>query len=257
MDFIDTHAHLFLPDFAEDLSNVIDRARNKGIRKILLPNIDKSTIARMLELCRAYPGYCFPMIGLHPTSVKEDFAEELDEVEKYLNLQEFIAIGEVGIDLYWDKTYLPQQLEAFTYQIRLSRKYSLPLVIHSRDSFNEIVQVLHKEHNGSPYSGIFHSFSGNLEQANEVINLGFKIGMNGVVTFKNSGLDKVIKDIPLEYIVLETDAPYLTPVPYRGKRNESEYIVYIAEKIADIKNISPEEVGRITTQTAKTLFKLS
>jgi TatD DNase family protein len=257
MEFIDTHAHLFLPEFDEDRSLVVERAINAGIRTILLPNIDKDTIRAMLELCETYPTNCYPMIGLHPTSVKEDFAVHLAEVEKYLGLNEFVAIGEVGIDLYWDKTYLAQQREAFVYQIDLARKHSLPLVIHSRDSFAEIVEILHQQYNGKPYSGVFHSFSGNLDQAREVVELGFKIGINGVVTFKNSTLGAVVKDISLDDILLETDAPYLTPVPHRGKRNESAYIPYIAGKISEIKGVSVEEVGKMTSQTAKILFKLN
>ena len=257
MDFIDTHAHLFLPEFDEDRFLVIERAINKGVRKMLLPNIDKYSIGSMLELCNTYPDYCYPMIGLHPTSVKDDFNDHLNEVEKYLETHNFVAIGEVGIDLYWDKTYLPQQCEAFIHQIGLAGKHSLPLVIHSRDSFAEIMQILRKQYNGLPYSGIFHSFSGNSEQAREVIELGFHLGINGVVTFKNSSLGEVIKNVGLENIVLETDAPYLTPAPYRGRRNESAYVVHVAEKIAEIKNITLAEVGQVTTRTAKMIFKLS
>ena len=257
MEFIDSHAHLFATEFDEDRSLVVERAIHEGICKMLLPNIDKDTIEPMLELCKAYPDYCFPMIGLHPTSVKEDYKDHLAIIEKYLESHRFVAIGEVGIDLYWDKTHLPQQQEAFVYQIELARKYSLPLVIHSRESFVEIVEILHKLRNGSSYSGVFHSFSGNAAQANEAIELGFKIGINGVVTFKNSTLGEVISNIPLQHLLLETDAPYLTPVPKRGKRNESAYIPYIAAKIAEIKGIAIEEVGKVTTLAAKTLFKLT
>ena len=257
MEFIDTHAHLFLPEFDEDRSLVVERAIDKRISRILLPNIDKHSIEPMLALCNAYPDYCYPMIGLHPTSVKDDFSDHLFEIEKYLTSHIFVAIGEVGIDLYWDKTYLPQQQEAFIYQIELARKHSLPLIIHSRDSFVEILEILHKHREGKPYSGIFHSFSGTKEQAKEIIDLGFKIGINGVVTFKNTTLGEVIKEISLEDIVLETDAPYLTPVPHRGKRNESAYIPYIAGKIAEMKGITIEEVAKVTTLVAKKLFKLT
>jgi TatD DNase family protein len=257
MELIDTHAHLFLPDFEEDYSQVMERALQTGVRKILLPNIDASTIDAMLKLCSLYPDFCYPMIGLHPTSVKEDYAKHLNEIKKILDLHQFIAIGEVGIDLYWDKTFLSQQREAFIDQIDLARKYSLPLVIHSRESYHEILEILHCCDNGSPYSGVFHSFSGNTEQANEVIEMGFKLGISGVVTFKNSGIAEVIRNISLENIVLETDAPYLTPVPNRGKRNESCYLVYIAEKIAEIKDLTAMEVGRVTSKNANTIFKLS
>lgn len=257
MEFIDTHAHLFLSEFDEDRSLVVERAVDCGIQKMLLPNIDKHTIKPMLDLCAMYPANCFPMIGLHPTSVKEDYAEHLAVIEKSLNAQAFVAIGEVGIDLYWDKTYLAQQREALIHQIELARKYKLPLVIHSRDSFHEIVEILHQQRDGNRYSGVFHSFSGNAGQASEVIAMGFAIGINGVVTFKNSNLGEVIRDVALENLLLETDAPYLTPVPHRGKRNESSYIPHIAQKIAEIKGVSIEAVAEATTETAKTLFKLN
>lgn len=257
MEFVDTHAHLFLPEFDEDRSSVVERAMLRGVRTMLLPNIDKHSIEPMLELCASYPAHCFPMIGLHPTSVNDDYHHHLVEIEKYLAAHKFIAIGEVGIDLYWDKTYLAQQREVFAYHIELARKHSLPLVIHSRDSFAEIAEILHAHHQGEPYAGVFHSFSGTTEQAEEAIELGFKLGINGVVTFKNSTLGDVLREISLEDILLETDAPYLTPVPYRGKRNESAYIPYIAGKIAEIKHVPVEDVAAVTTRNANTLFKLT
>jgi TatD DNase family protein len=256
MEFIDTHTHLFAEDFNEDRFQVIERAIEAGIKKMLLPNIDRDTIEPMLELCAAFPVNCFPMIGLHPTSVKEDYKEHLKDVEKYLQSHKFCAIGEVGIDLYWDKSYFAMQSEAFIYQIELSRKHRLPLVIHSRDSHNEIIEILHKQYDKQLYTGVFHSFTGTMDQAKEVIDMGFKIGINGVVTFKNTKLDDVIKNIDLRNIVLETDSPYLTPVPYRGKRNESSYLFNIVNKIADIKQISPDVVGEITTLTANSVFNL-
>jgi len=257
MEFIDTHAHLFLPEYDEDQPMVIKRAIEAGIDKMLLPNIDEASIVPMLELCKAFPANCFPMIGLHPTSVKDDYQEHLRTIEKYLQTHTFVAIGEIGMDLYWDKTYLAQQSEAFAFQVGLARKYSLPLVIHSRDAYAETIEVLNRESRNLPYSGVFHSFPGNAEQAKEVIALGFKIGINGVVTFKNSKIVDVVRKIPIEHILLETDAPYLTPVPKRGQRNEPYYILNIAEKIAEIKQTSLAKVAQITTQSAKTLFKLN
>jgi TatD DNase family protein len=256
MEFIDTHTHLFAEDFNEDRTQVVERAIQTGVNKMLLPNIDRYTIEPMLALCEAFPNHCFPMIGLHPTSVKEDYKEHIADVEAYLLIHQFCAIGEVGIDLYWDKSFFTQQCEAFIHQIELSRKYELPLVIHSRDSHSEIIEILHQQQNKQLYKGIFHSFTGNPDQANEAIDLGFKIGINGVVTFKNSKLDEVVKNIDLKQIVLETDSPYLTPVPNRGKRNESANLRYIANKIAEIKQTSPEVVGQITTLTANSVFNL-
>jgi len=256
MEFIDTHTHLFLPEFNEDRFQVIERAILAGVQKMLLPNIDKNTVESMLELSSAFPDHCIPMIGLHPTSVKEDYLEHIMIMEKYLHSHKFCAIGEVGIDLYWDKSYLVQQQKAFIHQIELARKYELPLVIHSRDSYQEIVDILHQQNNGQLYSGIFHSFSGNTSQAEEVIKLGFKLGINGVVTFKNSNLGEVLQHVNLKNIVLETDSPYLTPVPKRGQRNESAYLTYIANKIAEIKQVSPDEVAKTTTFTAISVFKL-
>lgn len=256
MDFIDTHTHLYLPDFDADRTLVVERAIHSGINKMLLPNIDSYSIASMLDLCSKFPLHCFPMIGLHPTSVKDDYQTHLEDVSKYLSSHQFIAIGEVGIDLYWDKTYFAQQCDAFRYQVELARKHSLPLVIHSRDSFDEILEILETLYQGTQFSGVFHSFSGDADQAKRVIDMGFKIGINGVVTFKNSTLGDAVREIALEHLLLETDAPYLTPVPYRGKRNESSYIPFVAGKIAEIKGITIEEVAKVTTQTANALFKL-
>lgn len=256
MEFIDTHTHLFAEEFNEDRFQVVERAIQSGVKKMLLPNIDRYTIEPMLELCAAYPDNCFPMIGLHPTSVKEDFKDHLEVIEKYLQTHKFCAIGEVGIDLYWDKSFLAQQSEAFIHQIELARKHDLPLVIHSRDSYDEIIAILHKLQGNQLYTGVFHSFTGTTDQAKEVIDMGFKIGINGVVTFKNSKLDEAVKNVELKNIILETDSPYLTPTPHRGKRNESAYLLYIANKIADIKQVSPEVVGEITSHTANAVFNL-
>lgn len=256
MEFVDSHAHLFAVEFDEDRSLTVERAIHEGVNKMILPNIDKETIGPMLEMCNAFPDNCFPTIGLHPTSVKEDYQDHLKVIDYYLINHHFKAIGEVGIDLYWDKTFFQQQCEAFVYQIELARKFALPLIIHSRDSFAEILEILQTQHRGLSYNGVFHSFSGTIDQAHEVVSLGFKIGLNGIVTFKNSSLGEVVKGIALEHILLETDAPYLAPVPKRGKRNESAYIPFIAAKIAETKGIPIGRVAEVTTHTAKTLFNL-
>ena len=263
MELIDTHTHLFSSEFDNDRPQVVERAKALGVTKMLLPNIDLSTIDAMLQMCSSFPDNCFPMIGLHPTSVKEDFQEQLESIETYLKKQTFIAIGEVGIDLYWDQTFLKQQREAFAFQVDLSRSYSLPLVIHCREStanertcFDNIIEVLRNKNNGSSYSGVFHSFPGNPEQAQEVIAMGFKLGINGIVTFKNSKLKEVVSSVALEHLLLETDSPYLTPVPYRGKRNESAYLVHVAQQISEIKNVPLADVAQTITQTSKRLFNL-
>lgn len=256
MEFIDTHTHLYLSDFNSDRTKVIENAIAAGVNTMLLPNIDSKTIDQMMLLCEQYPKNCFPMIGLHPTSVKEDYRIHINLVRSTLKTHKFIAIGEVGIDLHWVKSFFDQQCEAFIAQLLMAREYSLPIVIHSRDSFHEIIEILKTNRTSTPYKGVFHSFSGNLEQANEAISLGFKIGINGVVTFKNAAISEVIKEIPLANLLLETDSPFLTPVPYRGKRNESSYLIYIASRIAEIKQISIEEVAMSTTNSAKSLFNL-
>jgi TatD DNase family protein len=256
MEFIDTHTHLYATEFDTDRQMVVERAISSGVSYMLLPNINSHTVEDMLRLCKVFPEHCLPMIGLHPTSVNEDYQKELAIVEACLPDKRFIAIGEVGIDLYWDKTFLKQQLDAFSFQIDIARKHSLPLVIHCRESFEEIIKIVREKFNGDAYSGVFHSFPGTAEQAKQVIDFGFKIGINGVVTFKKSGQRELVEATPLEHIILETDAPYLTPVPYRGKRNESSYLTYIAQQIADIKKVSVAEVAKTTTNTARILFKL-
>jgi len=238
-----------------DRDQVIANAKNAGVEKVLLPNVDSHTILPLLELSSKYPDFCLPMIGLHPTSVNENFEQELEMVESWLKKQKFYAIGEIGIDLYWDKTFLKQQEEVFKYQIKLAKKYDLPIIIHARDSFDEIFNIVEREIDSS-LKGIFHAFTGNLEQAKQIIDWGFFIGIGGIVTFKNSHLRDVIKKIDINHLVLETDSPYLAPVPYRGKRNESAYIQIIAQKIAEIKEISLDEVAQITTSNAKKRFKI-
>ncbi|OFX88239.1 MAG: hydrolase TatD [Bacteroidetes bacterium GWF2_33_16] len=255
MHFIDTHTHLFLPEFDEDRNQVVERAIQKGVVKLLLPNVDNQTINPLLQLCKKFPDYCFPMIGLHPTSVKENFKNDLKKLDDLINQEKFVAIGETGIDLYWDKTFFDQQQEAFIYQINLAKKHKIPIVIHARDSFNEIFSIMHQYVDDS-LTGVFHAFTGNLEQAKQIIEWGFMIGIGGIVTFKNSGLDKIVEFIDLNHIVLESDSPYLAPVPHRGKRNESSYIITVAEKIAQLKDCPLAEIAEKTTHNASVLFKL-
>jgi len=252
----DTHTHLYLPDFKDDIDTVINSASGLGVQRIFLPNIDSTTIDDLLGLVQSYPNICFPMMGLHPCSVKEDYKEELDIVVKQLDSGDYCAVGEIGIDLHWDKTFFSQQQEAFRSQIELAKQMGLPIVIHSRNSFEEIFEII-DELNNDQLSGIFHCFSGTLEQANKIIDYGgFKLGIGGVVTFKNSGLDKVVEQIELEHLVLETDSPYLAPVPFRGKRNETPYIIHIAEKVAELHNVDIAVVAEITTANSKEIFKI-
>ncbi len=254
MILTDTHTHLYAEQFDEDIDTVIANCIDKGIERLFLPNIDSSSIDGMMGLGEKYPDNCFPMMGLHPTSVKANYKEELALVEAWLSKRQFCAIGEIGIDLYWDKTLLKEQQDAFRHQIELAKKHNLPFVIHCRDSFDEIFEIL-DELNDAKMRGIFHCFTGNIEQANHIINYGdFKIGIGGVVTFKNSGLDKTVAQIDISHLVLETDAPYLAPTPYRGKRNESTYLYNIAEKVADIYGLQIEDVAKITTENSKAVF---
>jgi len=250
---IDSHSHIYSEDYSDDLEQVINRAYQCNVRKIVLPNIDSSSLKSMIDLSNAYPQICFPLIGLHPTSVNEDYKDELQLIDFWLNKRKFYGIGEIGIDLYWDKTFLNEQIIVFRHQLQLAKKYELPVVIHVRDSFEQAFNTLVPELDGK-LTGVFHSFSGTMEQARKVIEIGFKIGVNGMITFKNSGLDTIIRQISPENLLLETDSPYLTPVPFRGKRNESSYLIYIAKKIAELHNIPVEEIARITTENAEKLF---
>jgi TatD DNase family protein len=252
---IDSHTHLYLDDFTNDLDSTLKRALQNDVRSMIIPNIDSTSVDPMLELCRNYPENCFPCMGLHPGSVNKDFLSELEMVEQWLEREKFVAIGEVGIDLYWDKTFIKEQIEAFRFQLHLAKKYNLPVIIHSRNALNEIIQIL----NEKPFSevkAVFHCFPGSLEQAQYLVKKGYFIGIGGVVTYKNSGMAKVAKEIPLENIFLETDAPYLPPIPYRGQRNESAYIKTIAEFIAGIRNCSIEEVASITTSVSCSFFNI-
>lgn len=257
MDFIDTHTHLYSSQFDEDRDEIVLDCIEKGISKLLLPNIDLTSIDGMMYLVEKYPNTCYPMLGLHPCSVDKHVDDTLEKLEVYLTENhKFIAVGEIGIDLYWDKTFLIQQIKAFEIQINWAKKYNLPIVIHARDSFDQIFEVLDRL-NDEQLRGVFHCFTGDLNQAKKVLSYGgFKLGVGGVVTFKKSGLDEVLKNISLEHLILETDSPYLAPTPYRGKRNESTYIPLIAQKLSSIYGISEEEIGSITTQNALNLFKL-
>ncbi len=252
--YIDTHTHLYSEEFKEDRNELILKAISNGIDKFYLPNIDSQSIDGMLALEKQFPNVCLPMMGLHPCSVKENYQEELATVKQWLDKRRFDAIGEIGLDLYWDKTFAKEQEFAFKQQINWALEFNYTIVIHCRNAFDEIYTIL-KSYNKLP-KAIFHCFSGNTEQAEQIIALGnFKLGIGGVVTFKNSGLDKVVEAIDLEHLVLETDAPYLAPIPYRGKRNESTYIPLIAQKIADIKKCNITEVATITTKNAVNIFE--
>ncbi len=250
---IDTHSHIYSTDFIHDLDEVIQRAYSNDVRKIILPNIDSSSVKNLLNLVDTYPHICIPLMGLHPTSVNHDYQEELQVVDYWLKKRKFYGIGEVGIDLYWDKSFLEEQTHAFRFQLELARQYQLPVVVHVRDSFEEVYNVLLgvKDDN---LNGVFHSFTGTIEQAKLITDLGFKIGVGGIVTFKKSGLDQIIKQIDPSHLILETDSPYLTPFPFRGKRNESSYLIYIAQKIADLHQMTVGEIAKITTENARKLF---
>ena len=257
MQFIDTHSHLYSEQFDKDRSKVITDAISVGVDTILLPNISRNSTKGMLDLCSEFPNNCFPMMGLHPCDVtEENYDAEIAHVKKQLAIENYIGVGEIGLDLYWNKTTLEIQKKAFIYQVELAKKYHLPIAIHVRDSFNEAIEII-ESLNDKTLRGVFHCFTGDIKDAKRVINLeGFYLGIGGVLTFKNSGLDKTIAEIDLKNLILETDAPYLAPTPFRGKRNESKYIINIAKKIAEAHNISIEKVAEITTKNAKTLFKI-
>lgn len=250
---IDTHTHLYLKQFDDDRKEVIERAEEAGIKKFFLPNIDSQSIDSMLQMEIDFPNKCFAMMGLHPCSVKENYEEELKIVENWLQKRKFCAIGEIGIDLYWDKSFFEQQKKSFLTQVEWAIDLQLPIVIHCRESIDIVIDLL------QPYKGrvkgIFHCFGGTIEQSKRIIDLGFLMGIGGVLTFKKAKLDEVIKEIPLECLVLETDSPYLAPAPHRGKRNESSYVKIVAEKMAEAKNMTLNEVAEVTTNSALNLFK--
>lgn len=252
--YIDTHAHIYADAFEKDRDAIIEKTIESGVDEIYMPNIDHTSIDGMLELEEKYPAHCIPMMGLHPCHVDKNFEQELYLVEEWLEKRPFSAVGEIGMDLYWDKTFQQQQEEAFGIQIAFAKKHQIPIVIHNREAFEETIALV-EQHKDEKLEGIFHCFTGNAEEARRITDLGFYIGIGGVVTFKNGGLDKVMPEIGLDSIVLETDSPYLAPVPHRGKRNEPAYIPLIAEKIAACLNISPEEVAEKTTHNANTVFR--
>lgn len=253
MQLIDTHCHLYGKDFKNDIEQVIERAQAAGVSKFYLPGIDSEVIDSMLELEAKYPDTCIAMMGLHPCSVKEDYKEELAVVKQWLDKRPFVAVGEIGLDFYWDKTFTQQQYEAFEMQMEWALEKQLPIVIHTRNAMQETINTV-KPFAQKGLKGIFHCFSGSYESATQIINMGFLLGIGGVLTYKNGGLPAALEKIGLEHMVLETDAPYLTPVPFRGKRNESSYLTYIVEKLAEVKNVPVEEAARITTENALKIF---
>lgn len=253
MQLTDTHTHIYYHE-AEELQQQMNRCFENSIDRLFLPNVDLKSIDKVMKAVSAFPDNCFPMLGLHPCSVNADFLQDLSFIEQVISQTKIVAIGEIGLDLYWDKTTLEIQKEAFRIQVSWAKKLGLPIVIHCRDAFDELFELLEELASDTLY-GIFHCFTGNIEQARRAISLGFYLGIGGVVTFKKAGLDEVVKQIDLKHIVLETDAPYLAPSPFRGKANESSYLIYIAQKVADLHEISIEEVARITTENSKIIFK--
>ena len=251
----DTHTHLYSEQFDEDRDEMMQRAKNDGVSRFFIPAIDSSYTDRMLDLEKNYPEDVFLMMGLHPTSVKENYKDELEHVKEWIDARNFYAIGEIGIDLYWDKSFLKQQQEAFRTQIQWAKEKKLPIVIHCRDAFDEIFEVLESE-KGDDLFGIFHCFTGTLEQAKQAISYNMKLGIGGVATFKNGKIDKFLDQIGIKHIVLETDSPYLAPTPYRGKRNESSYITNVVDKLVDIYQLTFEEIAEITTQNSKDIFNI-
>ncbi|MCE5332520.1 MAG: TatD family hydrolase [Bacteroidales bacterium] len=252
---IDTHSHIYSEEFDDDRAEVIQRAKDTGIKRIILPNVDSESLPRMLSLETAYPGYCSATIGLHPTSVNGNYLSELNTIKSELERRDYIAIGEIGIDLYWDNHFLNEQITALRQQLDWALEYKLPIIIHVRDSFRETMNVL-ESYRGKGLTGVFHSFTGSIDDAIEIINFGgFLLGINGIVTFKNSGLSSTIEKIEPKHILLETDAPYLTPAPFRGKRNESAYLNLVCEKLASVYTMEKDEIIEITTQNAYNLFK--
>jgi len=255
MQLIDTHCHIYVDAFDNDRPQMIQRARDNGVSRMLMPAIDSTEHDAMLQLEQQYPGQCIAMMGLHPCSVKENVEKELTIVRNYFEQRSFLAVGEIGLDFYWDVSFKEQQYTSFHMQIDLALHYAIPIVIHSRESTDECIRVV-REHQKGNLKGVFHCFSGSSEQARQITDLGLYLGIGGVLTFKKSGLDAVMKETGINQVVLETDAPYLAPVPFRGKRNECSYIKYVAQKLADIKQISLEDAAAITTKNAEDLFGL-
>lgn len=254
MFLVDTHTHLFLDQFDEDRENMLERAVSEGIRHFFLPNIDVSTIGRVWEMA-GQRKECYPMMGLHPGSVKEDYQDQLERIEREVREKDVYAVGETGLDFYWSSTYKSAQIDSFRQQIRWAKELDLPVIIHCRNSYNEIYRVL-KEGQDSRLKGIFHCFTGSVEEGKKILDLGLYLGIGGILTFKNAGLDKTVKELPLDGIVLETDSPFLAPVPRRGKRNESAFMIYTARKLSGIKERSLEEITSITTDNAQNVFNV-
>lgn len=250
---IDTHSHIYTEDFNSDIDEVVQNAYNNNVKKIVLPNIDSGTIKRLIDLSNMYPHICYPLMGLHPTSVSADYKEELKAVEYWLDKHKFYGIGEIGIDLYWENKYISEQKDAFRHQIKLAKSNQLPIVIHLRNSFNEVCEIVKEEQDGT-LKGVFHCFTGDEVEARKIIDLGFLLGIGGVFTFKNSNLSEVVEKIDLKHLVLETDSPYLAPVPKRGRRNESSYLVFVAQKLAELYQIPVGKLAGITTSNARNLF---
>lgn len=253
---IDTHAHIYLEQFKEDIADVLERSQEEGLSKIYMPNIDHTSIDDMLELEAQNPDLCIATMGLHPCSVNKDFEKELYIVEEWLSKRQFVAIGEMGTDLYWDKTFVDQQVEAFNIQCDWAKKYEIPIIIHCRESLDMTIDLVQKQKT-EELTGVFHCFNGTVEQAQKIKELGFHIGLGGVSTFKNSGMSEVIPDLDLDHIVLETDSPYLTPTPFRGKRNEPAYTKLVAQKVADLKQMPLSDLDEATTNNANILFKVN
>lgn len=252
MKLIDTHAHLYMDQF-EDMVDIIERCRNEGVERVYLPNVDVKSIQGLDALAASDPAMFYPMMGLHPCSVTKDYLSDLSIIKESLDSKNYIGVGEIGIDMYWDQTHVKEQVDAYHIQIRWAKEKKIPIIIHSRDSLDMTIAGIDEYQDGS-LKGIFHCFNGTIEQAKKIMDLGFYLGIGGVVTFKNAGVDKVVAQLPLESLVLETDAPYLSPVPYRGKRNESAYIRLIADKIAELKSISTEEVAKKTYSNSIKIF---
>lgn len=253
MYLADTHTHLYIPEMRQQIGDLMHRAQANRVQKFYLPNIDSDSVKDVFSLCDLYPDRCFPMMGLHPCSVNENFQTELNFIQQYIDEKRVVAIGEIGMDLYWDKTFIEEQKLVFRTQINWAKARKLPIVIHCREAFDEIYSILIEEKD-ELLRGVFHCFSGTEEQANKIIDLGFYIGIGGVLTYKNSGLADAIKNIDLKHIVLETDSPYLSPVPHRGKSNESSYLIHVAEKLVDVSKKSMEEIAKVTSENAIKIF---
>lgn len=253
IQLIDTHSHLYIKDFSDDIQQVMDRVAQEGVQKVYLPAIDSGELENLLMLEQRFPEKCMAMMGLHPCSVGETVEKELKLVEEWLGKRKFAAVGEIGLDYYWDKTHIDRQKSAFHQQIEWALHFDLPIVIHSRNATQDCIDIV-QQHQKGKLKGIFHCFGDNEAMAKQIIDLGFYLGIGGVITYKNSGLAQTLLNISLDHVVLETDSPYLSPVPFRGKRNESSYLKYIAAKLAEVKGVSLEEVASVTTRNAKEVF---